>query len=138
MFHHDIYAFHDSLFCVIWLEKSRGLELVFPQLKQRVPLHLGTVVVFDAAQPHGVLFAGDETFDLPKYAELPPQAFLSIDFNALLPGVPDTMQCLVKPDTKDWLGPVVMLTDGGPHVDEITGEWTRRGSYQRAPAVVAD
>lgn len=138
MFHHDMSGFSDSIFCIVWLEKSLGLELAFPQLGLRIPLHYGTIVVFDAGQPHGVVFAGAEAFEFNAYAELLPQALLSIDFNALIPGVPEVMGHLVRETVAGWPGVVVEITDDGPRVDELNGKWLKTGSYKRMPREAAN
>lgn len=131
LFHHDIGAFADSIFCVVWLEKSAGLELVFPQLGRRVPLHLGTIVVFDAAQPHGVLHAGDAAFEPSRYLELSPQAFLAVDFKALTPGMPAAMGFSMQESAAGWPGVLVLIEQYGPDVDAVTGVWLDRGDYVR-------
>jgi hypothetical protein len=138
LYHHDISAFQDSVFCVVWLEKSQGLELVFPQLNVRIPLQLGTIVAFDAAQPHAVLRAGDAMFEPEHYADVSPQAFVGIDFNALIPGVSEVMEYVVRPTAEGWPGPVVLITQNGPDVDRITGAWTTRGDYQRPSGTPAN
>lgn len=129
--HHDISGFGDNILCIVWLEKSAGLELVFPQLARRIPLHLGTIVVFDAGQPHAVLHAGDEVFEPMRYLELPSQAFLAIDFKATTLGLSAFLDFSVYESAEGWPGPLVLVDQNGPDVDAVTGVWLERGDYER-------
>ena len=65
-FHHDASDFPDQAFAVLWLSDDAGWDLVFPQIEgpsRRVALQHGVVVVFDAAQPQGVVRRGGERYE---------------------------------------------------------------------------
>lgn len=57
-FHHDADSYANHMFCVLWLSHDLQWDLYFPFVDVRVPLHYGTVVLFDSAQPHGVVPRG--------------------------------------------------------------------------------
>jgi hypothetical protein len=57
-YHHDAEQYGGSAFCNLFLSEDKGLDLHFPALKLRIPLAKGTVVIFDTAQPHGVIPRG--------------------------------------------------------------------------------
>lgn len=63
-FHHDALSYAEEVFCVVWLsdEKDTPWDLYFPFLDVRIPLKYGTTVLFDAAQPHGVVAHGETGF----------------------------------------------------------------------------
>lgn len=123
-YHHDIYAFSDSLFCVVWTSEDAGLELVFPQLDKRVALEMGTVVVFDSGQPHGVLWKGKKHYVEKSYEALPVQTFISVDFSATEPSVMEQMNIRAFEGPFGWPGVVVGEHDAGPKVQSRTGRWT--------------
>ncbi len=54
-YHHDSAQYGDSAFCNLFLSQDKGLDLHFPASGHRIPLHFGTVVVFDTGQPHAVI-----------------------------------------------------------------------------------
>ncbi len=54
-YHHDGAQYGAMAFCNLFLSEDRGLDLHFPLLDHRIPLTRGTVVIFDTAQPHGVI-----------------------------------------------------------------------------------
>jgi hypothetical protein len=118
-FHQDLYAFGDSLFCVVWLADDCGLELVFPAEETRVPLQRGTVVVFDSGQPHGVLRAGAETYQEDAYPGQALQMFVSLDIGATLPGVASRMGIRSFDTPVGWPGKVA--GERGPTVEPSTG-----------------
>lgn len=61
-FHHDAQSYAEEVFCVVWLSDNTPWDLYFPFLGVRIPLQYGTTVLFDAAQPHGVLAHGETAF----------------------------------------------------------------------------
>lgn len=85
-FHDDTHGFADQGFCITWMSPDDGLDLVFPHLDERIALVYGTVVMFDACQPHGVVERGARTwrktnryFHQRKHGSM--QLFLSWDFD---------------------------------------------------------
>jgi hypothetical protein len=122
-FHHDMWAFGDSLFCVVWTSEDAGLELVFPQMGRRVPLEMGTVIVFDSGQPHGVLWKGKKHYVAKSYEQLPVQTFISVDFGAMLDGVMEHMGIRAFDTPAGWPGLVVGEGDAGPKMQPRTGRW---------------
>ena len=67
-YHHDAEHYGGADFCNLFLSEDRGLDLHFPSTGHRIPLTRGTAVVFDPAQPHGVIArssAGFEVADFP-------------------------------------------------------------------------
>lgn len=54
-YHHDAELYGASAFCNLFLSEDKGLDLHFPAIGLRIPLVRGTVVIFDTAQPHGVI-----------------------------------------------------------------------------------
>lgn len=61
-FHHDAEAYPTEVFCVVWLSDDTPWDLYFPYLDIRIPLKYGTTVLFDSAQPHGVVAHGETGF----------------------------------------------------------------------------
>ncbi|MFY2597214.1 hypothetical protein ACOTHJ_12740 [Achromobacter xylosoxidans] len=79
-FHSDAHSFSDFAFVVVWLSDDAGLDLLFPQLEQRIPLEYGTAVIFDCAQIHGVVPRGTSSFPKDEFDErLSTGCFVSID-----------------------------------------------------------
>ena len=68
-FHHDADSYADEMFCVLWLADDTPWDLYFPFINARVPLRYGTVVLFDSAQPHGVVPHGANEFDAAALSE---------------------------------------------------------------------
>lgn len=54
-YHHDAELYGGSAFCNLFLSEYKGLDLHFPAIGLRIPLVRGTAVIFDTAQPHGVI-----------------------------------------------------------------------------------
>ena len=81
-FHTDANHFSEYLFCVVWLSNRAGLDLLFPNIDVRIPLDFGSIVFFDAAQPHGVVIEGHNSWSPSRYAAQitdPTQHFVSFD-----------------------------------------------------------
>jgi len=66
-YHHDSAQYGDSAFCNLFLSEDKGLDLHFPASNHRIPLHFGTVVVFDTGQPHAVIRRGSSGFIATDY-----------------------------------------------------------------------
>lgn len=78
-YHHDGAQYGGMAFCNLFLSEDRGLDLHFAVTGKRIPLTLGTVVVFDTGQPHAVIARQRSGFNA---ADFPPdqdcsQIFLS-------------------------------------------------------------
>lgn len=68
MYHHDGAQYGHVAFCNLFLSKDRGQDLHFPFTGHRIALTRGTVVVFDTAQPHGVIARHSRGFDAADFA----------------------------------------------------------------------
>lgn len=68
-YHHDAAQYAGAAFCNLFLSEDKGLDLHFPATGQRIPLTLGTVVVFDTCQPHAVIERSGDAFYV---ADFPP------------------------------------------------------------------
>lgn len=62
-FHTDAHGFSECAFLVVWCSESPDQELSLPHASVRIPLRYGTAILFDPAQPHGVVRAGEEFFE---------------------------------------------------------------------------
>ena len=67
-YHHDATQYGGSAFCNLFLCEDRTLDLHFSLTGQRVPLHRGTVVLFDTGQPHAVIPRHRSSFDETDFA----------------------------------------------------------------------
>lgn len=67
-YHHDGAQYGGAAFCNLFLSEDKGLDVHFPSLGQRIPLTRGTVLIFDTAQPHGVIPRGSSGFDVAEFA----------------------------------------------------------------------
>jgi hypothetical protein len=130
-YHNDIAGFGDSLFCIVWAEEAAGLELVFPELEHRVNLALGTIVVFDPGQPHGVLKAGLKHYRAQDYRNLPAQSFISLDFGTELDGVSEQMGIEFRETSEGWPGLLVWANGSGPKTQARTGAWKQEKPFTR-------
>jgi hypothetical protein len=54
-YHHDAVQYGGSAFCNLFVSEDKGLDVHFPVINRRIPLTRGTVLIFDTAQPHGVI-----------------------------------------------------------------------------------
>ena len=61
-YHRDGAQYGAAAFCNLFLSQDKGLDLHFPATGQRIPLRLGTAVIFDTGQPHGVIARGSSGF----------------------------------------------------------------------------
>lgn len=120
-FHHDVSCFAHFAFCVVWLEESCGLDLVFPHLQKRIPLEKGTIVLFDSAQVHGVVHTGRDRFLPAEYESLTAQLFLSADIELTSSGIAGLMGIEMRSTDSGWSGPVVKAGVAGSAIDPETG-----------------
>jgi hypothetical protein len=67
-YHHDGVHYGGMAFCNLFLSEDRGLDLHFASTGQRIALTRGTAVVFDTAQPHGVIARHRSGFDATDFA----------------------------------------------------------------------
>jgi len=67
-YHHDAEQYGGAAFYNLFLSEDRGLDLHFPSLDHRIPLTRGTAVIFDTAQPHGVIPRGSSGFNAADFA----------------------------------------------------------------------
>ena len=60
-YHHDAKHYGGLAFCNLFLGAEQALDLHFPALELRIPLELGSAVVFDTGQPHAVIVRDDSS-----------------------------------------------------------------------------
>ena len=131
-YHHDAEQYGGMAFCNLFLSEDKGLDLHFPNACQRIPLKRGTVVIFDTAQPHGVIERSADRFTMADFAppkdrsllfltwELPLEnahiaSALGIDFD----NHPETAEQLTEEQ--------VWLNGERVSVCPESGEWLRAG-----------
>ncbi len=78
-FHHDGVQYGDKAFCNLFLSDDQELDVYFPRTGHRIALTRGAIVLFDTAQPHGVVARGSSRFDVSDFSYGPEanQIFLS-------------------------------------------------------------
>jgi len=77
-YHHDGAQYGGAAFCNLFMSEDKGLDLHFPCADVRIPLVLGTAVVFDTGQPHAVIpRGGSNGFDA---ADFPPERDCTLVF----------------------------------------------------------
>lgn len=128
LFHTDALNFGEYLFCVVWLSDDVGLDLVFPNIETRIPLEFGTVILFDAAQPHGVVPRGRNTWNAAQYTAQvpdPTQHFVSIDVPFAFTALKHRMNIRLFPELPDPCPDLNVLSFGQQRVvvDQETGRW---------------
>lgn len=121
-FHHDAESFPDRGFGVLWLADDTPWDLVFPFIDVRVELKYGTVVLFDAAQPHGVVERGRDTFDFDGFWGAALGVFASVDFRL---GSNARRALGVKKHSRKGVGCHEILRQGvtSEDLEEETGVW---------------
>ena len=67
-YHHDGAQYGGAAFCNLFLSEDRGLDLHFPKTGHRIPLTLGTAVLFDTGQVHGVVKRGSSGFSVADFS----------------------------------------------------------------------
>ncbi|MDR5763032.1 hypothetical protein [Caballeronia sp. LZ035] len=129
-FHSDAENFAQYGFCVVWLSQRDGLDLLFPNVDVRIPLEFGSIVFFDAAQPHGTVFEGYDSWCAQQYqrraVDFRTRHFLSFDFPIAHPSV----VCGLKLNlfsAEAGKHRHERLTVQGQHrtVDSVTGLWRK-------------
>lgn len=68
-YHHDGAQYGAAAFCNLFLCEDQGQDLHFPCTGLRIPLTRGTMVVFDTAQPHGVIQRGSSGFNAAEFTQ---------------------------------------------------------------------
>jgi hypothetical protein len=117
-FHED--AVFDSVTAVLLCEGD-DRDLVLPHLGVVVPMTRGTVVLFDSAQPHGLLMPGHTTFDAQHYQqESARSVFCTLDLPRDLAGLKDLMQFEVDPRR---ISRDAFRLLGSTRVDSRNGSW---------------
>lgn len=86
-YHHDAAHYGAAAFCNLFLGSEQELDLHFPALKLRIPLVLGSAVLFDTGQPHAVILrdSGREVAMAPERDVT--QMFLTWELPIENPGV---------------------------------------------------
>ena len=127
-FHHDAAYFPDAVFFVVWLSEEAGWDLLFPQIHTRIELGFGSIVLFDAAQPHGVVKRGESAFDRNAFPGGAYGAFLSLDLR-----ITRSIRQLLGIETYSCHGRKGFFKIGndgegvsGDKVDDVTGAWSVR------------
>ena len=78
-FHND--AHYDARLFGIWCIQAPSIDLVFSRLGIRVPLWLGTLVVFDPFEVHGVLASCRSVYAASDYREMDSAVFLGFELD---------------------------------------------------------
>lgn len=66
-YHHDGNQYGGAAFCNLFLSEDKGLDLHFAAIGHRIPLTMGTVVIFDTGQPHAVIKRSSDYFDVADF-----------------------------------------------------------------------
>lgn len=77
-YHHDGEQYGGAAFCNLFLSEDKGLDLHFASTGQRIPLTRGTAVIFDTAQPHGVIRRDSSGFNGADFRQTPAQDWTQI------------------------------------------------------------
>jgi hypothetical protein len=126
-FHTDGFLFGDFIFLVVWLVERQGIDLFFPNGGKRIALDYGSVVLFDPAQPHGLVFEEKSTWDAFQYTSRmsdPTQHFVSFDFPVTTPSLAQRLGIRFHPQdpTQAWTDK--LRVDNRPvEVDPSSGHW---------------
>lgn len=120
-FHEDA-VFNSVLAVALWHGADR--DLVLPHLDVVVPMRRGTVVLFDSAQPHGLLKPGKRLFSAADFGGEPDRSvFCTLDLPRDLAGLCSLMQYVVEPRH---VGRDVFRFGCDTGVNESTGAWMPR------------
>jgi hypothetical protein len=125
-FHSDGVNFPGEAFCIVWISEQVGLDLLFPNINVRVPLEQGTVVLFDPAQPHGVVVKGASEWDAGVYYEKivePTQHLVSFDLDLLHDQLRQRMAVNFQPHGGPSEGRDIRKNGKCVKVDHLTGMW---------------
>jgi len=66
-YHHDGAQYGGAAFCNLFVSEDKGLDVHFASTGHRIPLALGTVLIFDTGQPHAVIPRGGSGFDAADF-----------------------------------------------------------------------
>ncbi|MEW6343746.1 MAG: hypothetical protein RXR20_03040 [Paraburkholderia sp.] len=131
-YHHDGAQYGGAAFCNLFLSEDRGLDLHFPSLDHRIPLKRGTAVIFDTAQPHGVIRRGSSGFNVADF--VPDRDWIQVFLTWELPiedtHVGNALEVAFDVDASTPLPPdeEQVLLDGEPVVVcPESGRWCRAG-----------
>jgi hypothetical protein len=132
-YHHDGAQYGSAAFCNLFLSEDKGLDLHFPSLDRRIPLRRGTAVIFDTAQPHGVIRRGSSGFKVSEF--VPDRDWIQVFLTWELPiedvRVGDALKVVFDVDRSPPLPPLPrdeeqVLLNGEPvTVCPESGRWRR-------------
>jgi hypothetical protein len=123
-FHNDMVSYSERIFCVTWLSEDLQLDLVFPQINVQVPLTLGSTVLFDPCQPHGVIRRGSVGHLECEFVGAPRNACFSFDIPINAPGLVDLMEIRCFDERVIWSGIKIYPNDEVGEIDASSGGWT--------------
>lgn len=78
-FHND--AHYDARVFGVWCIAGTSAEIVFPRVKVRLPANVGSIVVFDPFEVHGVLAPGRSTYAADDYEKTEASIFLGFELD---------------------------------------------------------
>jgi hypothetical protein len=125
VFHHDADSYPREVFCIVWLSDDTHWDLFFPHTGERVELHYGTAVVFDSAQPHGVVPHGAKTFEELTF-EYQTGVFLSLDIPVVGTGVASLLGIELDRDADAPGHTTLNWHRFGEELEPDTGRWAIR------------
>jgi hypothetical protein len=76
-FHNDAH-YGDVLFGA-WCVAGTATDIVFPRIALHFACRVGTAILFDPFEPHGVLLPGQRTYAAKDYAGIQPSVFLAFE-----------------------------------------------------------
>jgi hypothetical protein len=124
-FHQDIACYGDKLFAIVWLGEQPGLDLFFPHINVRVPLNMGTVVIFDSGQPHGVLGREFIYYNEEAHSGVQVNNFLSFEFEANQRSTASVMNYQLLENCNNWRGKIAVMPHGmTQNVCKESGYWS--------------
>lgn len=124
-FHIDENSFGNNVFAIVWLDFDASWDLYFPQVKRRIELHYGSIVLFDSSLVHGVVKRGRDTFSVADFECEPVGVFVSFDLEWNAPNVAEVMGIKaiesVNGDTPEGFWAVGRFADNAADVDPVDG-----------------
>ena len=92
-FHND--AHYDGRMFGIWYVVGPAVDVVFPRVSARLPITVGSIVIFDPFEVHGVLAPGRTAYAPDEYERTEPSVFVGFELDL----TPDVAQAFgVEPD----------------------------------------
>ena len=76
-FHND--AHYGGVLFGAWCLAGPAMDIVFPRTGWRVASRIGTAIVFDPFEPHGVLLPDSSTYEAERYVNAAPSVFLAFE-----------------------------------------------------------